>query len=93
MKSFLELSLRDKIKQLYEEGTFIIDIRYYKHKINLYLYENNYFEVFINDKNSRIEKIELLPAESKRITFYADQLKVGINRVKEKRGYHNSVSY
>ena len=87
MKPLLNLSLVEKIRELYLEGTFIIDIRYYKHKINLYLYGNEYFEVFINDKNSKIEKIELLPSESSRLRFYADQLKITPFKISEKRGY------
>ncbi|MFY0650814.1 MAG: hypothetical protein JXQ96_02215 [Cyclobacteriaceae bacterium] len=92
MKSFLGLPLVEKVRELYLEGTFIIDIRYYKYKINLYLYGNHYFEVFINDKNSQIEKIEPLPLESSRMKFYADQLNIGMNNVKEKRGYYDLVN-
>ena len=87
MKPFSSLSLMDKIRELYLEGTFIIDIRYYKYKINLYLYGNDYFEVFINDKNSQIEKIEPLPVECSRLKFYSDQLQISANNIQEKRGY------
>ncbi|MEQ9285471.1 MAG: hypothetical protein RIG77_01105 [Cyclobacteriaceae bacterium] len=92
MKSFLNLSLAEQIRELYLEGSFVIDIRYYKYKINLYLYANHYVEVFINDKNSRIEKIEPLPFESTRLKFYTDQLKIGRNNIREKRGYCTTLA-
>jgi CMP-2-keto-3-deoxyoctulosonic acid synthetase len=91
ISSFLDLPLLDKVSALYEDGVFIIDIRYYKHKINLYLYDNAYVEVFINDKTSKIEKIERLPLDTTRLQFYADQLKVGVSRIKEKRGYFRTI--
>ena len=87
MKPFTTLPLVEKIRELYLEGTFIIDIRYYKYKINLYLYGKDYFEVFINDKNSKIEKIEPLPIECSRLKFYTDQLQISANNIREKRGY------
>lgn len=93
MKSFSDLPLIDKTRELYLDGTFVIDIRYYKYKINLYLYANHYFEVFINDKTSKIEKIEPLPFESTRLKFYADQLKIGRSRIREKRGYYTTVKF
>ena len=34
-----------------------MDIRYYHYKINLYVLGNYYLDVFINHKQSRIEKI------------------------------------
>lgn len=84
LDSFLRLSLLDKTKELYCEGTFVTDIRYYKYKINLYLYLNNYFEVFINHKKATIEKIEPLAYRSKRIKFYTDQLDLQPHFVKAK---------
>ncbi len=73
---FEELSLYQKIKKLYFEGEFIVAIRYYKHKINLYLYNDFYVEVFYNPKTDCIEKIDILDMESSRIKFYADQIKL-----------------
>ncbi len=76
INSFLTLSLSDKIKNLFIHGTFVIDIRYYGYKINLYLLSNQYFEVFYNHKLDKIEKIEPLNYESSRMKFYADQIQI-----------------
>ena len=68
------MNLDDMIQTLYTEGTFIVSIRYYKHKINLYLISNFYVEVFYNHKEDKLEKVELLQRNNKRIKFYADQI-------------------
>ncbi len=74
---FEELTLRDQIGLLYEQGTFIMSIRYYKYKVNLYLLGNYYLEVFVNHKFSRIEKIIPLDPLHSRVKFYADQITLG----------------
>lgn len=71
---FMSLSLRNKIDILYREGTFVVSIRYYGYKINLYLLEDYYVEVFYNHKDDRIEKISLLESTHSRMKFYADQI-------------------
>ena len=76
---FNSMSLNEKINLLYREGTFIVAIRYYRYKINLYLLNNFYVEVFYNHKLDKIEKIELLKISSKRIKFYADQIRLPEN--------------
>ncbi|MCG8322179.1 MAG: hypothetical protein MI921_21970 [Cytophagales bacterium] len=73
------MSLNEKINLLYREGTFIVAIRYYRYKINLYLLNNFYVEVFYNHKLDKIEKIELLKISSKRIKFYTDQIRLPEN--------------
>lgn len=67
-------SLDDKILTLYRDGTFVVAIRYYQYKINLYLMSNFYVEVFYNHKHDMVERIELLQRNNKRIKFYADQI-------------------
>lgn len=76
---FNSMSLNEKINLLYREGTFIVAIRYYRYKINLYLLNNFYVEVFYNHKLDKIEKIELLKTSSKRIKFYTDQIRLPKN--------------
>lgn len=76
---FNSMSLNEKINLLYREGTFIVAIRYYRYKINLYLLNNFYVEVFYNHKLDKIEKIELLKISSKRIKFYTDQIRLPEN--------------
>jgi hypothetical protein len=67
------------IQTLFREGTFIVGIRYYGYKINLYLLSNFYVEVFYNHKHDKIERIELLKRKNKRIKFYADQIRLPSN--------------
>jgi len=78
-KDFLSMNTDDMIQTLYREGTFIVSIRYYKHKINLYLLSNFYVEVFYNHKYDKIEQIELLKLKTKRVKFYADQISLPSN--------------
>lgn len=74
---FNSLSLREKIKKLYEEGTFIVAIRYYGYKVNLYLLHNYYVEVFYNHKKDLIEKVEPLDMnKNTRMKFYSDQIRL-----------------
>lgn len=76
-EDFRRLPLHQKIKTLYIEGTFVVAIRYYRHKINLYLLENEYVEVFYNHKEDKIDKIDFLPRDHSRMKFYLDQIKIG----------------
>lgn len=68
--------LNEKIRARYERGIFVMDIRYYHYKINLYMLGNYYLEVFINPKQSHIEKIVLLDDRHTRMKFYYDQIKL-----------------
>jgi hypothetical protein len=65
-----------KVKTLYEEGTFVMAIRYYQYKINLYLLGNFYVEVFVEHKDSSIARISPLDADRSRLVFYSDQIKL-----------------
>ncbi len=73
------LSLDKKISVLYERGTFVMAIRYYTYKVNLYLLGNFYLEVFVNHKQACIEKIMLLDTRHTRMKFYSDQIKLPID--------------
>jgi hypothetical protein len=73
---FKRFSLDNKIKTLYEQGTFVMGIRYYRYKVNLYMLGSNYLEVFINHKHASIEKILLLDTRHTRMKFYSDQIKL-----------------
>lgn len=75
-KEYKKLSLESKINILYEQGTFVMAIRYYGYKVNLYLLGGFYLEVFINHKYSEIEKITLLDPSHSRMKFYSDQIKL-----------------
>lgn len=76
---FVLLSLPDQIRTLYREGTFVVAIRYYGYKINLYLLQNYYVEVFYNHKLDKIEKIELLETSHSRVKFYTDQISLPLD--------------
>ncbi len=73
---FIELNLMDRIKTLYEQGSFIVAIRYYGYKVNLYLLNNFYVEVFYNHKLDKIEKVLPMEKHSNRMKFYADQIRL-----------------
>lgn len=73
---FLNMSLGDQVQHIYKMGTFITDIRYYEYKVNLFLLDGNYFEVFIDHKSVEITKISPLGYKSNRILFYLDQVKL-----------------
>jgi hypothetical protein len=68
--------LEKKISLLYEHATFVMAIRYYRYKINLYLLGNEYLEVFVDHKNSSIDRISLLDTRHSRMKFYYDQIKL-----------------
>jgi len=75
-EEFAKLPLNRKIQTLYLEATFVVAIRYYGHKVNLYLLENEYVEVFYNHKLDKIDKIDFLPRDHSRMKFYLDQIKI-----------------
>jgi hypothetical protein len=76
---FNKLSLDKKVNVLYQKGTFVMAIRYYTYKVNLYLLGNLYFEVFVNHKLACIEKIVPLDTQHSRMKFYSDQIKLPID--------------
>ncbi|HEY8402689.1 MAG TPA: hypothetical protein VIK89_15580 [Cytophagaceae bacterium] len=75
-KEFNSLPLNTKIQLLYREGDFLMNIRYYGYKVNLYVLNNFFVEVFYNHKLDKIEKIELLDSQHTRMKFYTDQIKL-----------------
>ena len=66
-REFNKLSLDKKVGMLYQKGTFIMSIRYYEYKVNLYLIGTIYVEVFVNHK---------LDTNHSRMKFYSDQIKL-----------------
>ncbi len=73
---FSNYSFDRKINTLYASGSFVMAIRYYGFKVNLYLLGSFYVEVFFNHKKARIEKISLLDTSHSRMKFYYDQIKL-----------------
>ena len=76
---FNRLSLSKKISLIYENGTFVMAIRYYGYKVNLYLLTNFYVEVFYNHKKDKIERIDLLDYTHSRLKFYVDQISLPLD--------------
>jgi len=76
-ETFINLPFYQKIKTLYFEGQFIVAIRYYGYKVNLYLFQDFYVEVFYNHKEDKIEKVLPLDHRCTRMKFYADQISIG----------------
>ena len=70
------MPLDRRINLLYQEGKFVMNIRYYGYKVNLYLFNDLYLEVFVNHKRATIEKIQLLDRSHSRMKFYSDQIKL-----------------
>ncbi len=77
-RDFLKLPLDDQVQYLYRKGSFVTDIRYYNYKVNLYLLEGNYYEIFIDHKKLTITAICPLDFSSNRLYFYLDQIKLPI---------------
>jgi hypothetical protein len=73
---YKKLTLQEKIELLYQHGTFVMAIRYYGYKVNLYILDNYYLEVFVNHKHALIEKILPLDVRHPRMKFYSDQIKL-----------------
>ena len=73
---FSNYSFDQKINTLYANGNFVMAIRYYGFKINLYLLGNFYVEVFFNHKKAQIERITRLDPSHSRMKFYYDQIKL-----------------
>ena len=70
------LPLEKKISLLYEHASFVMNIRYYSYKVNLYLLGSDYVEVFVNHKRASIDRIALLDTQHSRMNFYSDQIKL-----------------
>ena len=73
---FSNFSFDKQVQVLYERGSFVMSIRYYGYKVNLYLIGNFYVEVFYNHKHDLIEKIVPLDTRHTRTKFYVDQIKL-----------------
>jgi hypothetical protein len=73
---FKSLTLMNRIQLLYREGTFLMAIRYYGYKVNLYILNNFYVEVFYNHKFDKIEIVEIMDNQHTRMKFYADQIRI-----------------
>ena len=71
---FLNFPIKEQIHTLFKEGRFIVSIRYYGYKINLFLLNDFYVEVFYNHKLDKIEKVQLLDYQHSRMKFYHDQI-------------------
>jgi hypothetical protein len=71
---FFECTVPEQCRIIYLEGEFIMAIRYYEYKVNLYQLGDQLIEVFYNHKFDKIHKIQRLDSSSSRMNFYADQV-------------------
>ncbi len=71
---FFECDIPEQCRIIYLEGEFVMAIRYYEFKVNLYQLDNELVEVFYNHKLDRIHRIQLLDNASSRMNFYSDQV-------------------
>lgn len=74
--TFIALSFYEQLCTLYYSGSFVTAIRYYKHKVNLYLLHDYYVEVFFNHKLAKIDQVAIYNGHPGRTKFYADQVKL-----------------
>ncbi len=79
VKRFHTYSIDKKIQILYEKGAFVMSVRYYGYKVNLYLLHDFYVEVFYNHKLDIVEKIIPWDTRHSRTQFYVDQIKLPDN--------------
>lgn len=75
-EQFITSPQHQQIRSLYLDGSFIVSIRYYGYKINLYLIHDQYVEVFYNHKFDLVEKIVPLDYGHSRMKFYEDQINI-----------------
>ncbi len=71
---FFECTIPEQCRIIYLEGEFVMAIRYYEYKVNLYRLGDQMIEVFYNHKLDKIHNIQLLDDSSSRMNFYADQV-------------------
>jgi len=71
---FFDLEVPEQCRILYLEGEFVMAIRYYEFKVNLYVLGDKMVEVFYNHKLDKIHYIQPLDYTSSRMNFYTDQV-------------------
>ncbi|MDW3196819.1 MAG: hypothetical protein R8G66_30870 [Cytophagales bacterium] len=75
-EQFIEMTRTHQLRWVYFEGECLTSIRYYRHKVTLYLINNFLVEVFYNHKEDCIDNVGLLDFSSNRLNFYADQVRL-----------------
>ena len=71
---FFECTVAEQCRIIYRQGEFVMAIRYYEYKVNLYVLGDQLIEVFYSHKLDKIHRIQLIDNASKRMNFYADQV-------------------
>ena len=74
VEKFFECTIPEQCRIIYLEGEFVMAIRYYEYKVNMYILGDQLIEVFYNHKLDKIHRIQLLDYSSSRMNFYADQV-------------------
>jgi hypothetical protein len=68
---FLNLDIHDRAEFAFEFGDFVSVIEYYGFKICLYIVEGVFIEVFYNAHDNKIEDVEILEPNERRLYLYA----------------------
>jgi hypothetical protein len=76
INKFFKCTISEQCRIIYREGEFLMAIRYYEYKVNLYVLGDQLIEVFYNHKLDKIHNIQLLDNSSSRMNFYADQVRL-----------------
>ena len=76
INKFFDCTIPEQCRIIYREGEFLMAIRYYEYKVNLYVLGDQLVEVFYNHKLDKIHKIQLIDNTSNRMNFYADQVNI-----------------
>ena len=71
---FFDCTIPEQCRIIYREVEFVMAIRYYEYKVNLYVLGDQLIEVFYNHKLDKIHNIQLIDNTSNRMNFYADQI-------------------
>ena len=72
-KAFGKLTLSQKYKYISENGKYIGVREYYNYFINLYLVEDEFYELWYFKPTNKIEKIEILD-DQKKLDLYISHM-------------------
>lgn len=67
--SFPNLTLNERIDMVCNRVTYVAVRRYFNRLINLYVFEDTFYEVFMKLENDCIEKVEMLD-DIKKLDLY-----------------------
>ena len=69
ISNFIDSTLEERIDLVCYKGTYVGVRKYYGYFINLYVFEDTFFEVFYSLEGNVIEKVEILD-DDKKLNLY-----------------------